>query len=170
MAAAEGEIRRVIERYFYGIDSGKAAVVLSAFSDDARYEFAVEEIVLKGRVELSGFFGRNRRPGEQAQRSCHTAASGMIEVRGDIAFADTFATAHLVDGIAGEGRALIRGIRYLDQLRRETSGWLICSRRHHSLWQYEAPCSSPDLSEMLAGPARLAQDILGYDNGDENGR
>lgn len=138
--AAEHAISALIGQYFYGIDSGDRTLVFACFSEDARYEFVLEQVVLEGHADFVRIFG-----GETKQVSTHVVANQSITVRGREADADTFAVAYLVNGIAGQDRMLVRGLRYVDALRLSEEGWRITSRRHHSLWQFEADGVSPDM-------------------------
>ena len=138
-------IRDVVERYFVGIDRRDRPLVLSCFTDDAIYEFALEGRVARGRAELEQIFGRAdpERSGHTSHGICNTA----ISVSGAEATADTMALAHLVEGLAGPGRVMIRGLRYRDKLIRQADGWRIVHRIHHSLWQYDAEAVSPDMRQ-----------------------
>ena len=142
-------VRDLIGRYFYGIDRKNRDLILSCFSEDAVYEFVLEERVLRGIGELSKVFGGSASSG--LAQSSHGINSQSLLLDGDRGEADTFAVAHLVEGLAGPGRILVRGLRYRDDLARGPQGWRIVHRRHHSLWQYEAASMSPDLRDRAPG-------------------
>jgi hypothetical protein len=57
------------------------------------------------------------------------------------------AVAHLIEGVAGPGHVMVRGLRYEDRLVRQADGWRIAHRIHRSLWQYDAEAVSPDLRQ-----------------------
>jgi ketosteroid isomerase-like protein len=50
-------IRDLVERYFAGVDRKDRSLVLSCFTDDCLYEFAVEGRSARGRAELEKVFG-----------------------------------------------------------------------------------------------------------------
>lgn len=137
-SAAEGHDRavilEVIERYFSAIDRRDPDRLQSCFAENAVMEFAVEGIALTGRgaimSRLGGFSGGGL--------ATHLRGNSWIEISGDEAHADTSAAAYLVEGLAGPGRMLVRGLRYVDRLVREDGAWRIVHRKHHSLWQFAA--------------------------------
>jgi hypothetical protein len=139
-------VRDLTERYFCGVDRKDRDLILSCFSEDAIYEFVVEQRLLQGAAEMSKVFGGSG----GARVSSHALCNQSIMLDGDHSQADTFAVAHLVEGMAGPGRILVRGLRYLDDVVRGPRGWRIVHRRHHSLWQYEAASTSPDLRGCTA--------------------
>jgi ketosteroid isomerase-like protein len=149
-------IRELIGRYYFGIDRKDRELICSCFSDDAVYEFVLEERTVRGREELLKTFGGSG----GAKLSSHAISSQEIVVDGLEATADTMVVAHLVEGMAGPGRIFIRGLRYLDRLVLQPAGWRIVHRRHNSLWQYEADAVSPDLRGRIPGfQAALSKDL-----------
>lgn len=142
-------IRELIGRYFYGVDSRNHKLVLSCFTDDAVYEFVLERQAFRGRSELARLFPGADGTHDKPQMTSHVLSCHSIIVNRDCATADIFAVAHLVNGAAGDNRILIRGLRYMDDVRRTGSGWRIARRRHQSLWQFAAEQMSPDMSGKI---------------------
>lgn len=138
-AADHTAIRAVIDLYFYGLDGRDRAALAACFTKDAhvRYQIGTElEFTRDGNeVIASHFHGSMMRQ----TVTTHMGASVVIAIDGDRARAVTNAMANVIQG----DRALIRGLRYEDELVREGGGWRIAERRHYPLWQHEAEARKP---------------------------
>jgi hypothetical protein len=135
---ARAEIAEVIMRYCRAVDRGDEAMLRSCFHEGATHRhgdfrgtsadfcaFAMQTI---GQVELTH----------------HQLGQVSIEIRGEVAFAETYFTSyHRFGAVPPPGGAphedRILGGRYIDRLERRDGAWRIAHRRGVNEWRrYEA--------------------------------
>ena len=126
-------VQEVIDRYFFAIDSCNPDLVRRCFANDARYTSDAGLLDMEGRDAIGNRLGK----GGRFVHTTHVRASQEIVIDGDIAAADTFAVAYLVEPEAAGGTVHVRGLRYTDRLERGADGWEIVSRHHSTKWQYD---------------------------------
>ena len=126
-------VQEVIDRYFFAIDSCNPDLVRRCFANDARYTSDAGLLDMEGRDAIGNRLGK----GGRFVHTTHVRASQEIVIDGDIAAADTFAIAYLVEPEAAGGTVHVRGLRYTDRLERGADGWEIVSRHHSTKWQYD---------------------------------
>lgn len=139
--AARAAITDVLYRYALGIDTGDRAAVVACFAPDARLDFLGLE-VLEGDEVRAMFEGR--RQGVRAidldalHTSTHLMGNVLVDlIDRDTAHAETSAVAYLVGERSGEPAALVRGLRYSDDLIRVNDQWLIRNRVQRLQWMLE---------------------------------
>jgi hypothetical protein len=125
-------IRDVLMRYAQGVDRADLEQVASCFTPDADYQGSLAQ----------GTIG-NALPALRAARArfestMHFMGNQLIQLRGDEALCETYAVAyHRLK--AEPERALVVGIRYLDDLVRQGNVWRIRKRVAKLEWQrYDA--------------------------------
>src|SRR5262249_37295510 len=122
-------IQRVEHQYFSALDVLDWAAVAACFSDDVTAVYDGVRLA-GGRDQLRTALesGRARQAAGIAELRLwwHLAGPSHIAVDGACATAETPAVAHIVHRRAdGQETMLVRGLRYLDVLRRTEAGWLI---------------------------------------------
>lgn len=135
-------IRETIARYFTGHDRGDLDWVNSAFTANAR--LFIDGIQVRGSGTLPASERPQPRgvPMDKLLATSHVMGQCEIHVNGESARSETYAVAYLVlDSGEGRRRMLVRGLRYLDILRREGERWLIEERRHQLDWMFENDAS-----------------------------
>lgn len=150
---ARHAIREVLMRYFLGIDSRNANMVLACFSGSASIEIGGRNYPSSALPEVFGFVrprgGTGSPPsavppiGDLSVRmSTHSLTTVVIDVDPDAqeARSECYASVHLAgEGPTGEAGVVVRGLRYLDEWRRERSEWKVTRRRQFVDWMYAAP-------------------------------
>ena len=127
----EQAVRDVLMRYFVGLDRREGRLFEDVFTPGARMSVLGGARVLDGRAQIvEALLGVSDYP-----MSSHHSTSQRITVQARSATADTFAVAYLV---TNDGRIVVRGIQYLDELERTAEGWRIVNRQHIPQWQYGA--------------------------------
>jgi len=126
-------VQEVIDRYFFAIDSCNPDLIRRCFANNARYTSDAGLLDMEGRDAIGNRLGK----GGRFVHTTHVRASQEIVIDGDIAAADTFAIAYLVEPEAVGGTVHVRGLRYTDRLERGADGWEIVSRHHSTKWQYD---------------------------------
>ncbi len=138
----EQRIRRVLERYYFGIDTRDRDVVASCFTRDAQalYHKGFDtEVALSGNYGIADFLLERI---SVYSGTNHLASNTSVRIDGATAHAECHAIAHVV--YAGDVR--IRGLRYVDDLVRAADGaWRIARRTHIPLWQYHAAEVKPSI-------------------------
>ncbi|OWT60281.1 nuclear transport factor 2 family protein [Candidimonas nitroreducens] len=139
--ADRAEIHDVIARYFRGIDSGSKELVRACFADDIQVlydgrppEHGIDAVmgslrtfqrIAKGEMQITMHFMGN---------------FNLVRLDGQSAETETYAVAFMVPPPEIDDQMAIRGLRYIDSLRRADDGrWLICQRRHILDWSFKAP-------------------------------
>jgi hypothetical protein len=143
------DIRRVIYRYFYAIDSGDVEGTLSCFTEDVVQEWNGGITVITGHAPMADWI-RKYVPIRKLQS--HVASNIDVEVNGDEAHAETRVLAFLVGDQLMELTAdepeldandatptiiRARGTGLSDDFVRRPDGWKIRHRLHRAFWQYE---------------------------------
>ena len=131
-------VREVIGKYFAALDRADKSLLAECFSADARYESTGGTLNLDGREAICA-----RLASAHSGWRSHVPSSMTIEIDGDRARADTFALAYLVEDAGADQRVIVRGVQYLDELRREAGEWRISRRYHGTQWQFEARTVEP---------------------------
>lgn len=138
----EQRIRRVLERYYFGIDTRDRDIVASCFTKDAAalYHKGFDtEVTLSGGYGIADFLLQRI---AVYSGTNHLASNTRVTISGATAHAECHAIAHVVF----EGDVRIRGLRYVDDLVREADGqWRIKHRTHIPLWQYHAKEVRPSI-------------------------
>lgn len=135
-------ITDVLFRYAKGIDDKNWEQVLSCFAPEIHLELLGRTVVGIGDVarlfrgELGG--PRTAVGIDSILASTHILANSIIELNGDVATADTQGVANLHACRDGRDVFLVRGVRYVDTLKKMDGIWLIARRNHTESWQYEA--------------------------------
>jgi hypothetical protein len=145
--ADEAAIRGLVNRYFFGLDRRDGAALASIYTPEGVERGDGEVVDVEAHVRALLRVGR-------FAFSHHIVGSVGIEVDGDRATGDTYALAFLAvdakDDDVGDGRIVVRGLRYLDDFVRTPDGWRI-SRRDGPipLWQYELASMPPALPGFI---------------------
>ncbi len=133
-AHAGQDIRDVLERYFFALDTRDEALLASCFTGDATILYHVgspAEVALRGREAIvRRLHGRTK----DFTATTHARSNTVARVNGDTATADTHAVVHVLTG----SHMRVRGIRYHDVLVRQADGWQIRERTHVPVWQHDA--------------------------------
>jgi len=88
----------------------------------------------------------------------HKLGNCLIEVRGNEAFAETYAVAHHVLGQLDEPSDMIMGVRYIDRLEDRGEGWKIAHRRMSFEWERNVSIGPQQEYEGFARGARDGSD------------
>src|SRR5262249_46320016 len=132
-------IADTITRYFTAIDGRTWDMFDDVFTEDVVAVFDGVEAP-RGRQGVIDFLtGRtaHRFPLEiiDAERPMHFMGNHSATVDGDVASAETYALGHVLDRPEGKRRMRTRGLRYVDELARQSDGrWLISRREHIVDW------------------------------------
>ncbi len=141
------EIQDVLTRYALGVDRQDLELLAASFTDDVHIELeGTGDIVgmRQLRAVFGGWAGLSSMPGLETFElvvSTHTIGMILFEIHDDVANTESYCTVQLVGRRGAENIALVRGIRYLDELTRGADGWKIRKRYHSVDWMYEAPAS-----------------------------
>jgi uncharacterized protein (TIGR02246 family) len=126
------QIQQLAYAYARAADRRDYAAFDQVFTVDATLELPEAEII--GREAIKQAMVQL----EQFKRTLHLMHNVMIDVTGDEARAEVYATAvHILDGPGGEEK-LEWGIRYLDQLVNSEGGWRIRRRQLVREWQQQS--------------------------------
>lgn len=124
----EREVQQVMLRYARGVDDRDWEQVRSVFAPDA---FIAGTGHAGVRDEyLAGLFTGVARYGV----TMHTIGNQVVEIDGDAAYTETDLVARHFADAEGTEEALVMGVRYLDTLRREHTGWVVTRRDVRRLW------------------------------------
>jgi hypothetical protein len=137
----ELQIRALLERYSFAIDSRDEAMLASCFTVDATAHYHkgfVTEVFLKTAAEISRFLLQRT---SVYSATNHLISNARIEIDKTTARVEMHVIAHCI--VSAQPKVLVRGIRYEDDLVRETRGWSIRHRVHVPQWQYEAATVPP---------------------------
>ncbi len=131
--ADRAAIQDVVARYFTGLDRQDFDRVASCFTSDVVAEYRGR--VLEGVDALVDITRGVRRYAV----TTHFMGNYLVEVRGDTATAETYATDHLRIMQSGEEADMSHGLRYYDELVRKDGQWLISRRAMTSEWSRVDP-------------------------------
>lgn len=138
MIEARTAILDVVTAYFVAIDHRDFDALHRCFTDDVVADFD-GKAVGPGRDAVIDFCA-GRGPVDypvdivDIRLSHHQISNHLVHVEGDRAWAETYATAHLVDNPPSGLRMRTRGLRYLDAFVCTADGWRISERRHVCDW------------------------------------
>ncbi len=158
-------IHDVYVRYFQGVDSGYVEQVRDCFTDDLR---AIHHGVppMQGLDQfmdwLEPYFQsrEGKGPGGFMKAATHFLGNLIFErLDGDEAEVEAYALSFLVRAGDPDDVVEVRGLRYLDRLRRDGHRWQICDRRHTLDWTTETKATfAATLAErVMRRPAMLTQ-------------
>lgn len=143
-------IHDVLARYFQAVDQCDAQGVRGCFTGDALAVYAGRPPV-RGADALVASLAHHFEKLRSGELKASTHFMGNLNyqrIDGDSAETETYAIAFVVRAAQGQpDRIAVRGLRYLDRLRREANGWRICERRHTLDWSCE---ESATFSLLLA--------------------
>lgn len=131
------EIRNLLERYFYALDSRNLELLGDCFTPDATISLLGNVRRMDGPETIVAAF---RAIGEY-KASSHFVTSQHATIADEDAQAHTLAIAVLVQH--GDSPVLVRGIEYRDELSRTPAGWRIARRIHDALWQFDTEQTAP---------------------------
>ena len=131
--ADRAAIQDVVARYFAGLDRQDFDRVASCFTSDVVADYRGR--VLEGVDALVDITRGVRRYAV----TTHFMGNYLVEVRGDTATAETYATDHLRIMQSGEEADMSHGLRYYDELVRKDGQWLISRRAMTSEWSRVDP-------------------------------
>lgn len=127
-----------VTRYFTAIDRRDFALLREVFTPDV--DAVYEGVQVAGGIDalLAFVTGTSeiRLPVDvvDLQLSMHLIGNHVVVVEGDVARAESYALAHLVDRPPSGTRMRTRGLRYQDELVRTPQGWRIRRREHLCDW------------------------------------
>jgi 3-phenylpropionate/cinnamic acid dioxygenase small subunit len=124
----ERAVQRVMLRYARGIDARDWDEVRACFASEA-FIAGTGHSGMRDEY-LEQLFAGVARYGV----TMHTVGNQIVHVDGDVARTETDLIARHFDDEAGKAEALVIGVRYADQLRRDGDGWLILRRDVRRLW------------------------------------
>jgi SnoaL-like domain len=118
----------VLLHYFRSCDRADAALMRSTFFADAEVDYG--EFY---RGDVDGFIAAAEGPEAFGgyDRTMHFVGNMLIELEGDVAFAETYVIAHHTTkpGHAWEGAFVPIDVRYLDRFERRDGRWAVARRR-----------------------------------------
>ncbi|WP_276140948.1 nuclear transport factor 2 family protein [Rhodococcus sp. T2V] len=119
-------IRNLLATYFMALDRRDHAAVLSVFAHDANLSMHGEHVA-SGVEEIAKFFSTGAGTGrlgierKSIVSMYHTMGTHYVDWRNETASAETYAVAYVCHRAEGGEFVAVRGIRYLDELRRTSS-------------------------------------------------
>lgn len=127
------DIRAVVELFPYAIDRLDADLLKSVFTPDVRMEYLGGSLAVTGSEK----FVQALKGMRTFSSTNHSISNIHIEVDEDTGTADYNLIAILAND--GEPRAIVRGIRYNDDVVRTADGWKVSRRVQTPQWQYQVP-------------------------------
>jgi 3-phenylpropionate/cinnamic acid dioxygenase small subunit len=129
-------INDLIIRYAEAVDNHDDDALASCFTDDAGATFAGVPVPGRGGAAIVAFLASL--PGGAAgtaapMKTSHLFTNVVINLDGDQAEARSRAAVYSVRGTPEQVR--VRGIGYLDRMRRTPDGWRIANRVHSVAWE-----------------------------------
>jgi hypothetical protein len=152
-------IRDVLHRFCRGMDRGDADLAKSTFHPDARDGHGIFE---GGGREFVDFALKYL---ENMDAISHTVSNILVEVRGNIAYAESYATV-FHSGVATEAGHkvdIVIGGRYHDRLEKRDGEWRIADRRTVFDWNFTLPASG-----HWDGPHEAYRPIGSRDSSDQS--
>jgi hypothetical protein len=138
-AADRIAIADTVTRYFTAIDHRRFEMFTDVFTDDV--DAVYEGVHVAGGLQRITDFCMGRSEHRfgleivDLERSMHFMGNHSATTEGDTARTETYALAHLIDRPPEGRRMRTRGLRYVDELRRQPDGrWLIARREHILEW------------------------------------
>jgi ketosteroid isomerase-like protein len=134
--AAEREITRVLHRYCHAVDRHDMQELLSVYHPDA----ADEHGSYSGDAEGFVAYLDERMP-RVYEATMHALSNISIDVRGDVAFTESYVTAsHVIRPELGGGLFWFAG-RYIDRFEKRSGEWRIAHRRLLRTWEKVEPAA-----------------------------
>jgi hypothetical protein len=136
-------IRAVMSRYCHALDERDYARLRLCFTDDVHAVYA-GQVVGNDLDELMAWFAGTRKepnpnlPTGPSRQGMHFLGDVGIELAADglSATTESYATVYHVK-LGDPDTVIVRGVRYLDELRRDAGVWKIASRLHTADWAFE---------------------------------
>jgi ketosteroid isomerase-like protein len=145
---AEREITRVLYRYCHAVDRHDMQELLSVYHPDAADEHGSYAGDAKGFVAYL-----DERMPRVYQATMHVLSNISIDVRGDVAFTESYVTAsHLIRPEHGGGLFWFAG-RYIDRFEKRSGEWRIAHRRLLRTWEVEPAARALDGGVALPDPS-----------------
>jgi hypothetical protein len=141
-------IHDVHARYFQGLDRGDPDQLRQCFSEDVVAYYDGRSTLRPGTGEpirgVDAVIGslhtfKSQKAGDWKVTSHFMGNMVFRSIEGDAAETETYAVAYLVLARQPTDLVAMRGLRYLDRLRRTPSGWRISERLHTLDWSCEVP-------------------------------
>ena len=138
-------IRDVHERYFMAVDRADVAGVRNCFNSDVHATYHMKPVMhgLDAMMDqtILPFFERLKKA--EVKVSTHFMGNFRIErLEGDAAESEVYAIAtHVLPDESGQSHSKLRtvSLRYLDRLKRTSSGWRVSMRVQTLDWACEMP-------------------------------
>jgi len=122
-------IHDVLLRYARGVDRKDLDLVAACFTPDAAYEGAL------AHGTIAEALARLRDSMARYDSTMHFIGNQLIEIDGETANSETYAVAYHRLAEAGVAKLFTVGVRYLDELARNSDGWRIRRRAVKMEWQ-----------------------------------
>ncbi len=129
----KAEISDVITRYALGIDRHDFDLAASCYATDAQADFY--GVVSKGVDAIV----KGLRLLEQLDNTMHFLGNQMIDLHGDTAGVETYATAYYRAVMPDRQIDMIKGLRYLDGMARKDGRWVVQSQVVVEHWSRNDP-------------------------------
>ena len=127
-----GAIRDVIMRFAIGVDGRDWDLVASCFTPDAYFDSGP---IFQGKIQQGiPIFRENM---AHFESTMHFTGTQVIELNGDKASAETYGIDYHRLNVQGKQKDVIVGLRFLDDLVRQSERWLIQRRVVKFVWQRE---------------------------------
>jgi hypothetical protein len=130
-------VEAVLDRYFYGLGCLDPEIMLTCFTEDAKFGPSVGTDAMRKSFQQIGDF----------QHAYVMPVTRNIIIEGDVAHSDMLAVGFVLrgDSEGPQGKIKSNGIRYKDTLVRTEDGWKIKYRRgtqaeekaHDTFWQFD---------------------------------
>jgi hypothetical protein len=156
----QAQIDRVLKLYFRGADRTDWELIRSCFFQDAQVDMTSDffqgdrdrfiDDYLRSPAALGGF-----------TRTMHIAGNTIIELDGDIAYTETYVTAHhtTTDDHEWAGKFVTVWLRYIDRFERRRREWRIAKRNIVIEWVRMEPA---DRWSDVPAPGRRDKGDLVY--------
>jgi hypothetical protein len=136
-AMDERAVAVVLDRYFYGLGCLDPEIMLTCFTDDAKFGPSVGKDAIRASFQQISHF----------QHAYVMPVTRNIVIEGDVAHSDMMAVGFVLgkDGAVEPAKIKSNGVRYKDTLVRTEEGWKIKYRRgaqteekaHDTFWQFD---------------------------------
>ena len=144
-------IHEVLVRYYQGLDRGEPDQVRSCFTADVKAYYDGRDPIAGIDAMMNSLNTFTRLASGELKATTHFMGNLNINfLEGDVAETETYAIAYLAQPGKPADRIVMRSLRYLDRLRRESGGWRISERRHTLDWSCEAlPTFAATLAQRI---------------------
>ncbi len=135
-------IHDLLNRYYQGIDRGSMAQVESCFTEDVRCWYDGRPATVGRPALMDSFLAfRKQKTGEWKITTHFMGNLNFNRLEADSAEVETNAIAFLVQPQTTDTFVNMRSLRYVDQLVKTSSGWLIQKRVHTLDWSCQVPAT-----------------------------